>query len=578
MNTPSISFHPLVPITVALIVITVITAVWIFFEIRKDKRFRVLRTLAVLLAMIGIAGLVLRPSIPLTQDTTTLVITPGYVKEVVDSVLRLHKNPVVYHTNGVSSYGGSTLLPSYQELRNHPALIIAGEGLPPYASEFIQRACFLPAPAQAGWKSVDIPTFAAHRDHLLTGVYRTGKETRHLVLKSPAGVEDSLTLDKPGDHAIALKFQTRDAGNYLYEITEYEGNTLLHNNPLPVSVQPTRKLSVLFYLAYPTAEIRFLKNLLAEQGHSIQLRYQVSANRFRDEFVNRSAGNFRQEATFLSSFDLLITDATTAEAISKSTQSAWTNAVSDGLGLLILQDKIWDVKKKPTLIRWSTDISKNDSTTIVLGKENIRLPAPIRVSEATIIPVTTGEQLAVAGYQWNMTGKVGYQSVQNTYALPLGGKSHAYAALWIPLIETLSRSQNLSSAFLINTAFPIYLQEPVLFDVLTTHTSPRAASDSVSLPLAEDVWADGLWHGKTWYADAGWKTLTLTDSTHQSVYISSENEWRSLRVAQQQAWLKKIHTASLTGHQQTVISPVSLLWFYFFFLVGAAFLWLSPKL
>jgi hypothetical protein len=157
-----------------------------------------------------------------------------------------------------------------------------------------------------------------------------------------------------------------------------------------------------------------------------------------------------------------------------------------------------------------------------------------------------------------------------------------YASLWTPLLEQAARIENSTFKIKLENKFPLYTYEPLSMDVIAAQQEPTLKNDGTSLPLHEDVVIDDYWHGKTWAGESGWHRLTIeNDSTQLNYYVSNSKEWQSLRIAQQQTANRLLNQSSNRSHEMIDSKehkPISLLLFFFVFLVAAGFLWLVPKL
>ncbi|HEY5918397.1 MAG TPA: hypothetical protein VIU13_13370, partial [Chryseolinea sp.] len=175
-------------------------------------------------------------------------------------------------------------------------------------------------------------------------------------------------------------------------------------------------------------------------------------------------------------------------------------------------------------------------------------------------------------------GKIGFQLTQQTYRLMLAGDTIAYGDLWSPLLERIARPHDQTASVEFANPFPYYVDEPVHIKLISSGDSPALLTDSVRIPIREDVLVDDVWHGTIWPSTPGWHTMQV-DGRPIEYYVANDNEWRSMAIENQMkdndlVW-DKGQDASEKTKDQRLIPPV---WFFTAFIIAAGFLWLAPKL
>ena len=155
-------------------------------------------------------------------------------------------------------------------------------------------------------------------------------------LNGPGGKEDSVVIENKGENDFELAFLPKHSGELLYSLSIHDGDTL-YEEIVPVTVEQERTLQILFLLSYPTFEAQNLKSFLAGKNHSIVLRYRLSKNNFRYEYINHDQINIdRLTPAVLGKIDLLITDDETMSRLSSAEKAALEKSIFSGLGLLYL--------------------------------------------------------------------------------------------------------------------------------------------------------------------------------------------------------------------------------------------------
>lgn len=580
MNT--LTFHPIIHGAWLAAVSLVMLVAMLLIEWRRTTRWRPARLLACVAVTVGLLGIGSRPHTRQTTDATGILLTPNYTTAQVDSVLQAHPQATSWHLTGTPSYKGSIPCESYRMLPSGVrSLIVIGDGLPAYTQPYLPPVVFVPGPMPAGIVSIEQKQLPANRVNTLHGMFHNDGGTKWVVLEGPGGKEDSVRINNKGDQPFTLRLRTKSPGRLVYTVRVYADAELLTADPLPVQITPATTHRIFFRLSYPTAEARFLKNMLADQGHALTLRYQVTTNTYRDEFINTSPTPIGSSSSWLSNQDLVITDLYTLEHLSAQEQRQWNDAIRQGLGLVILADAASTQKLAWTQLAFSSN--RTDTTSVMLESQRISVTQPVSLTADQSVQSLAINALGkpVTGYRFHGSGKIGFQLAQNTYTWMLKSKPDVYAAYWIPLIEAVMRTPEASSMVEVTTPFPVSTHDPVDVTLVTTQETPRIQADSLSVALAENLWLDGLWSGKTWFSSPGWHTFTTSDEGTEYVYVHASGTWNALRIAQQHDFLRR-QAASFTSPEHAslpeVVTPVDSRWFYLLFLVGFALLWLVPKL
>jgi hypothetical protein len=540
-------FPPGLSVTVALVVLGIL----IFLETRRRLRFLFLRIVSQVLLVSSLLTLTLRPSVPATDHESLILLTDGYEQKVPDSLSSLK----------------ATKVSSYNELSKlNGVKVITGQGLPSWALDLLpsKNYSFIPSSPPKGITYVETDEHIfAHRWNTIRGSYN-GEAT--IKLRGPGGMDDSA---KVSNGAFNLSFFAKAPGRFNYELITPGGS-----ETLPVIIEPERTFRIIFVSGYPTFELRYLKNFLASKGHQLSVRNQVSKGKYKFEFANNPIDNFRSlTPALLSTTDLLIIDEPSWNSLSRVEQKNVRSAVSDGLGVIVMPEK-----GKDQLIQFNATQEK-DTARIMLGKTgSVRLPAlSLEVKKSSPVLTATRDRV-VSGYAYSGSGKIGYQLLAETYQAGLQGKADMYSALWVPLLEKCARAQKEDFKLRITSPFPYYENEPISFDVISSGKQPPLKIDNVPLPLAEDIFIDDLWHGRTWLEGNSWHEFAL-DSTKMFVHVAKEGTWKSIRATNN---LKETARQISTQESNTVATSredsAIKIFLFLVLLFSAGFLWIAPKL
>jgi hypothetical protein len=584
MNDHWLTFHPVVPVALSLGLLLMLTLMIVWLEWNRPLSFRILRLLAALLLMTGLAGLIFQPGYKTEKSDTVVLLTKGYFPLQVDSLQKIYPGMILLHAPDAKNYKNSQPLTSWHQLSTYGNVnFIAGLGLPRAAQELVSPGTFqfLPASVPFGIIRLSViePVFP-NRRNFIEGVIHTTDSTTRLYLEGPGGIEDSIVIDKKGKENFKLAFTPKEPGNFIYTLRSNKGR----GEKLPVQVMDHSGLDVLFIQHYPTFESRYLKNFLGKE-HRLLFRYQLSRNTFRYEYINRGERPLSKLNTEgLSLFDLLVIDSDALLSLSKPESQALQKAIRDGLGMILLfNEDPTEVKKLYDFLPVTyTKILSDTAQFRITSSQSVTLPAwPVApVATDRITPIQKNKNRILSGYCAAGFGKTGFHLLQETYRLALQGDSVAYNTLWSGLLEQTSRTTRNKFELRLSTPWPWFPNEPIETEIISSAPEPELDQNGDRIPLIENPLIDNVWQGKIWEDQPGWHTMVIrNDSTRFHYYISEENSWSSL------ASFNTMRQTSLSASSSPIktiskefYTSVPLWIFYILFLMGGGTLWLAPKL
>jgi hypothetical protein len=576
----NLSINPIIDWRLAVICVAFLLLIILWLEVIRKERWLTLRLLAVGCLMAGITGILLQPA-TLTTTTGSLLLTPNFNKRIVDSLIN-NNTYSIFSLPGTQVYRSSNTLKSYRDINElEEPVVIVGEGVPvsfiPYLKE--KATSFLATRTPEGTVSIIDENYLPNRLQKIKGTLNNNGGIKKVILVGPGGKEDSVLVSSTGFHEFSLSFYPKLSGPFLYQcIIESDAEKQTYN--LPVIIKEEESLSILMLADYPTAELRFLKNYLAQKNHQLAIRYQISQNRFQTEFVNRAITNLDGiTPTLLSQVDLIITNNQTYSSLSQRESQTLTEAIKNGLGVLLIADEL------PSRNKFFTSylsVGKRDTTRIPLLSGNLTVTtSPVQFQKGLNLYAITKNinDKPLSGYAYLGLGKLGFQTITNSYSLFLEGKPEEYALLWTELIEKTAREKNIPFKIKIESPFPLYTGEPIDISVLAANDKPELWLDSTRVPLSENTFIDNVWHGTIRGQKNGWQTLIIAnDSTQLPFYISPEDEWRAMQITNQMQALKVESQSGENAVQHRSKKPITPVIFYLLFIVGSGALWLSPKL
>lgn len=579
-------FQPLFPLWAVISIFFLLLAGLAWMETRRRAPWLKMRLAALTLALLSIAALALNPVWEkVEKEEAVLLLTKGFDTRVVDSLRRVHPDWRLLRTPEAEAFPESSRLTDLVELSAVGSRVgaIVGDGLPAYALEYFTEKHFqyFPSKVREGIVHLEDKIYAERQINQVEGEYFMQETPVRLLLSGPAGREDSVLLDKPGRQPFALAFTPRSSGRWQYQLLVADSTgRVMTEERLPVLVRAEKQLNVLIWQAYPTFEGRYLNNFLVDRGHAVAMRSRLSRDKYRTVFANlRRRDMSRLDLSLLEDFDLVVMDAAAYDLLSRGEQADLSAAVEQGLGFLGL------VAGEYTLFhRWL------GLTAGVTAVDTVRLAEGLTI-EAFLRPVSSGYdwypihpssgRQPVAAYRYQGRGKVGFQSVRETYSSLLRGDSLAYAAFWMPVLEEVQREIYPEYTIELLNGLPVYAGRPLDFRVSAAAPLEAVYADGIPVPMREDYALDDVWYGRIWPAGEGWHEIRAGEVGFQ-YYAFSPGNWSSLADARQRR-LTAIEAPPAASVEPfalatSVLEPIPRLWFYGLFLCCAGFLWLAPKL
>jgi hypothetical protein len=576
------AFDPIFSQAIIGIIIIAGGALFIYLELKKQIRFKGLRITAIVVMLLALTCLLLRPSVSVKVNTNVILLTPGYNPKQVDSIAARTANTILFHTEDTKGYKNSKPLQSYHELARMSSELkyVVGQGLPSPWLETLDSAHFKFINSQTAkgiiQLSISDPVFN-NQSAKVSGVINDTSVSK-LLLEGPGGKVDSMDV-KDKKH-FKLSFTPKQPGSFLYTISVRDNKGNLQTEKIPVNVRKNESLKILFAQQFPTFETQYLKKFLA-LNHQLALRYQVSKNTFRYEFLNHNTIELKiLNKNILGNFDLLVIDSDAFQQLSALEKTALQKSIYDGLGVIILFNQSPDKLKSFKNLLPSFNKIKSDTVLLDLGgQKKTSLPTwPVTpAANVSIFSVTKSNERIVSGYRYYGFGKAAFQLLQETYRTSLQGDSVAYSMLWSNLVAETSRRKERKYQIQIKTPFPYYPDVPIYFDIIGTG-QPKVLNDSTIVALEEDFNIDNVWHGKTWAGKPGWHRLHIPeDSTSLPYYVSNENDWQTLYATNTTIANESVAETEIGSKKITRLQRISPLVFYILLLISAAFLWIVPK-
>ncbi len=556
---------------------------WLVFIWKEQKTAlwprRGLHIVVATVAVLSLVALVLRPQIEVEGNGRSgVVLTAGYQERHLDSLQKR------FPKLGVISYTKGDLHPAVLDTISD--VFVLGEGLAAYdlyklASKNVH---FIGGAKVKGITRLAYDSELALGDSIkiaaaVTGHYHQGK----LFLKDPAGnTRDSIVIDTLVKE-YRLGATAKASGKFLFNLTLTDslGNEQV-SEPIPIRVRPVKNLSILVLNTFPTFETKYLKNKLAEQGHSVLVRSQISKNRYKFENYNRTAQSiYGLTLANLSAFDLVILDLASFIQLNSGSRTALVNAVTlQGLGLFFQPDQKLFESRNNNLPFGFKRTRQNELRLPQWPQQKMAI-YPFQFKEDLLLETsmaTAGVDLAA--YYAKGKGRIGTAVFKNTYELLLEGNQTIYDYLWTKIINTMAKGVTPNVRWDQKNPL-IYPDVPLHFNIASGIEHPTViASDSTSIAMKQDPLINYRWEGSYFPHHSGWQQLAIDkDSSNVfDYYVFDPSDWqarsRYQRIQDNRRYFLKSTSTYIPPTSRVPLQPW---WFLGLFLLSMGILWLSPK-
>ncbi|EZH72247.1 hypothetical protein ATO12_25265 [Aquimarina atlantica] len=537
-----------------------------------------------LLAIISLAIIALKPATSTANTTTAkmVLLTEGYDKEQLDSLTRIHKK-----------------LKSYKYQANHPifegagtldSVFVLGYGVKPYdlwqLDNYNVNYLGRRTPSGIIRFTYDYKNTVG-KQQVFRGLYANPQKGNRLILEGPGGAGlDSVSLRYAEQQKFEFTTNLNVTGDYLFSLIEKDSlGKILSTDPIPLIVEHSTPLKIVVVNGFPTFETKYLKNYLAEMGHQVLVRSQITKGRYKFEYFNMERmpmGAFSKKN--LESFDLVIIDANSLRNLGRASRTALESSVKEnGLGIFIQPDSNFFRTSKGFgafnfTSEKNTETRLDDETKLKLSKHAFVFKDEFLLQHIHTKPNTK----IISGYKYIGKGRVGTTVLENTYELVLDGHTTAYQQIWSKLITNLSRKETPQIEWG-TTSIIAYKDHPFNFEVRTSIPKPIVkTSKEYSISMRSDIDIVNLWKGITYPRDFGWNTQFVEQDTTKvfKYFVADTSSWKSLMLYKTIEENKRRYKKSSKNKilQNHTIRPIPLLGFYILFLLCTGYLWLEPKL
>lgn len=524
--------------------------------LRKNRKRLIYRLIASVVIVIGIAGILLKPSIKSVKLNKGILFTNGYDLEFLDS-LNQHNKPL--DTLSLTSFSPDSFSEIY----------LLGYGVEEHQFSLFENIHveYLPSRIPQGIIKIEFNATVELGDELyVKGQINSDNDYTKVVLESPFGRIDSVV----NQSEFTFKHIPNVEGRQLYYLEYWGDSLLIERNPVPVNVINSDAINVLMLNSYPTFEANHLKNLLAKKGHNILIRNQISRDRFTTQKINTGMDLNQLDASSLEQFDLLLVDQMTWDQLENYEKLEVERAIRNGLGLLQ-----YGVKGNAKGIFEDFQFESIQSETVTWKGESFGKCAVKFIGDHNIVLPILDDNYTYSIYQHKGRGKIGAMLAANTYQLNLRGDSLLFNDFWSHHINRLTRIAEERVTLKTNEAYVNHSTEIEI--IKTEKNGPTITYNGINLPVIQNELFPEKWSAIYWPDTVGWNEL-LIDSTIYYHYVYGDEDWLTMRnwkrIKSNQHYFGNRDIPAIPKTQSKELSPI---WFYLLFLTAASYLWLEAK-
>lgn len=547
---------------------------------QSGKRGLFLKSVIALVAVGSLAAMVLQPlRTEVRSKGVGVILTPNYTENQRDSLKVAHKgiSEIPYDGNGFEK----------KQLDSIRTVYVLGNGVAPYdfwQLEHIAKT-YMGGDAINGIARLKYEQELVLGDSLkVDGLYVKPSMGNWLVLEDAAGNGlDSMKVKGTENLRFGLQTKPKVAGEFIYKLVEKDSlHFELLSDPLPLKVRPENTLEILIINTFPTFETKYLKNFLAENGHELLVRSQLSKNKYKFENFNRKQGSiYGFTSTNLRNFDLVIIDAGSYLGLSAASKEALEEQIeNEGLGVFIQSD----VSIVNNGGRFGFRLKRNfNSETSLSNWPKVKIPVYPSSLEADVLtqPILSSQNRILSAYIQKGAGRLGTTLLNDTYQLVLNGNEAVYQYIWSTTISAVSQ-KSMPMVQWETENFIAYQDVPFRFKLRTSISNPEVVDEGNNqIALRQNFQLLDEWEGVVYSRERGWNQLGIIgDSTMTSSYYVVENTaWKSINATD----VSRENERKFRGNipSEVVIStskPMSRWWFFVAFALAMGYLWVLPRI
>ncbi|MEO9484202.1 MAG: hypothetical protein ABJG47_12175 [Ekhidna sp.] len=531
----------------------------IFWDVQSlGKRRRVWRLSANALIVVCFLGLYLKPYVEARADRIKIALhTASEFPIEADSLLK----------RGFEIIDFDTYL-KFKSTRVIEEMIVLGDGLETWELSQVAHTFEYLESKRRKEGPLEVSTNEAVTNTRTPITFRIAANDPMDIHLSGTGIGRSMKPLNTDSETVTFDVNPQVAGNLTYELIGVREIDTLFKEIVPMKVRERTGFSTLILTSAPSFEIRFLKNLLKEEGYGVAERLQVSKETFRESFSNLNNRSLKRlSRSLLQDFKVLVLDKESYDELSYSERQNLNAALKKGtLGIIWLDDasNAW-LRTRTTATQTLTLKTNQQSVELDKSISSIGYDQQVKVQGNVIGHVHT-EGL----------GKVLLPLLDATYQLQLKGHDQLYRELWNALLQPIVGAEMVE----VDISIPNFprADEPTTF-AFRTEGEEQVYLDFTRLAIKEKWHQPGVFTSMGWPTGRGWSELKVGEQTH-TFFVYGSADWQAQK-AQQKREQTTVFVSQNSDSEVQVIKiqqPVSK-WIFFSVLVLAfGFLWIEGRL
>ncbi len=599
----------------------------------SPNRFKLIVLLNIV-AMIGLGGFIFKPKTQTHSIDSVQLITPGEIVATIDG-----NRPTYWLTptqEQIKKYHirfNQQLLSIGQLNQRVPyidTLVVYGDGLDANAWDKVSasRVQFKSTPLKTGiidaqWRTeINLGEFLSVSGKLQVPRQKTNMLYK-VALVDPAGEEVDTAIVRSGDF-FTLADRPKLFGNHLYHLAirsnERENNIQIVSEKINVSVKKATGLSMMVLESSPSFETRQIQEWATRNGASVLVKTQMSKDRYITRAINREKpASTPLSVALLSQFDLLVADARIFALLSNEQLDAIQEAITQGMGLIVLADySLFEKNNQTHWLRKLFGINEtlnqpedsnlkpiywfNDNAEMVSVKDLFLPVIQAEFTNQTELSALVFDERGVplmASRSYGQ-GKVAVSLVRETFRWVNNEALSLYSHYWQTLFKRLARLESKRAIDFGESGNQVYAGGMLRVCVGGESDSDLYwhAHKNVESILLQSLAQFRLVNcGIIWPRESGWKKISnlpthvnanesesntknsKVESLERSVYVHSSDSWQAQRQKERQdATLGKIAQSSHSDNRlKKVLKPISHWIFGWIFIASAGLIWWERK-
>ncbi|MFY0605859.1 MAG: hypothetical protein JXR10_04035 [Cyclobacteriaceae bacterium] len=525
----------------------------------RPKRWRLGRLLSITLIMISLLGLYARPYTSTASEEVKIALVTESENSVDTDSLVLEGYLILEDLDEYLSLSARS---------NISNLVILGDGLERWELEKLRHPITYMEPENLIEGPLDMHIPEASTNTISSLTFRLSLLDSANILLTGSGISTTRKQLLAGDQNITFEVNPQIAGDLTYRLIGLRTGDTLFSELVPISVKPRKRFNTLILINSPSFEIRFLKNLLKQEGFGVVERIQITKDNFRESFDNLDRRSLsRLTKNSLKDFKILITDKDSNSQLSYAEKENVNEALKKGvLGV------VWmDSDRNPWVDMNST---QSGNINLKVGQQTVELPTRGVTSRGFERQISVQNKVIGHVHQVGL-GRVMLPFLSSTYPLKLKGHDVLYSQLWNDLMQAVVGNEIETRQYVRHTFTRV--DEPTTFTFQLADTA-NVFLESVRLSVEEKWHQPGVFRALAWPKYRGWNQLQIGEM-EQPVFVFGNQDWSARKI-----WKKRIQTSNYAQSKVNepispilVAQPISKWIFFAFIVIAISFLWIEQR-